>query len=108
MRVTRYSYLAVGNMEWRTRTGVHLTIIVNDATFHVVGPASREHTRWGLVRVKVLGVRLWTGSVRSKHLLKLVNFGDMSADRPRNVDQSVPVTPARLTTWMYRTPDIIE
>ena len=89
-------------------TSIHFTIIIDDAAFHAVRPTPREHARWRLLGVKVLGVRLRTGSVRSKHLLELVNFKNVSANHSRRVDRSVPVIPARLTTWMYRTPEIIE
>ena len=91
-----------------TRTSVHLAVVVDDATFHAVSPTPREQTRWRLFRVKVLGVGVRIGSVRSKHLLELIDFGDVSADHWWGVGQSVPVTPALLTTWMYRTPEIIE
>lgn len=100
--------LDTGKVEWIARTGIDLTVIVNDATSHAVGPAPREHPGRRLLWIKVLGISLWTRSIGPKHLFKLVNFKDVSADHPGGVDQSVPVRPARLTTWMYRTPEIIE
>jgi hypothetical protein len=102
--MTRYSSLAIGNMERTTRTSAHLTIVVNDATLHGIRPV-REDTRWSLLRLKDLGIRLWTGSVRSNHFLSLINFKDVNADHSRRVEPSVPLIPRRLTTWRYRTPE---
>ena len=50
------SGLVIGRMEWMARTSVHLAVIVDDTTSHVVRPTPREDTRWGLLRLKVLGV----------------------------------------------------
>ena len=70
-------------MKWKTRTSIHLTIVVNDAALHAIGPRPRDHTGWRLVRIKVLAVGFWARSVRSKHLLELINCEDMSADHSK-------------------------
>ena len=62
------------------RTSEHLAVVVYDATFHDVGSTPREHTRRRLLRLKVFGISLRIWSVRSKHLLELIDFEGVSAD----------------------------
>ena len=89
------SGLVVESVEWVARTSVDLTVIVNDTTFHAVGPAPRDHTGWRFLRVKVLGVGLLIGPVRSKHLLEFIDFKGVSSDpvgcRSTNTCNSSPL-----------------
>lgn len=74
-------------MEEVARTMVNLAIIVDNSAPHIVCPSSREKTFWRLVRVKVLGVGLVARPVRSEHLLKFINFEEMSAHYSKGVKQ---------------------
>ena len=103
-----HSNLVSVNEEQAIRTSVHLVIIVNNTTRHMVRPGSRNHAGRRFFCLEVLDVGVLIGSIRSNHLLQLIDFGDMSADHLKSVDQSAPWILLRLTTWMYRTPEMIE
>ena len=102
-----YSGFVGRNMERMTRTSENLPTAVDDATPHVVRPTPRDHTGRRLLWFKV-GFR--ARSIRSKHLFELTNFEGVSTDHSKTGDRykPAPLTPERLTTWMYQTPEIIE